>query len=212
MPTHFLQIIDILGTISFAVSGAFLAMEKKLDPFGVLVIAFVTALGGGTLRDILIGNTPVAWLGNETGVIVVLTSAVITMLFSRYIKKLTTTLFLFDALGLGLFTIIGIEMGVQKYFSMGMCIGLGTITACFGGVLRDVLLNNIPLLFRKEIYALACIIGGLLYFGLKELQLDADIAKAICILFIFLVRILAVKLQLSLPVFYKADAAEENEV
>lgn len=210
MPTHFLQIIDILGTISFAVSGAFLAMEKKLDPFGVLIIAFVTALGGGTLRDMLIGNTPVAWLGNETAVIVVLSSAIITMLFSRYIKHFTTTLFLFDALGLGLFTIIGIELGVEKHFSIGMCIGLGTITACFGGVLRDVLLNNIPLLFRKEIYAMACIIGGLLYFGLKKLQLDEDVSKTICILLIFAVRILAVKLKLSLPVFYHTETVKEE--
>lgn len=203
MPTNFLHIIDILGTISFAVSGAFLAMEKKLDPFGVLVISFVTALGGGTLRDMLIGNLPVNWLGNETAAIVVLSSAAVTMFFGRYVKHLTTTLFLFDALGLGLFTIIGIELGVELHFSIGMCLGLGTITACFGGVLRDVLLNNIPLLFRKEIYALACIIGGLLYFALKKLQLDEDISKTVCILVIFTVRVLAVKWKLSLPVFYK---------
>jgi uncharacterized membrane protein YeiH len=203
MPTNFLHIIDILGTISFAVSGAFLAMEKKLDPFGVLVISFVTALGGGTLRDMLIGNLPVNWLRNETAAIVVLSAAAVTMFFGRYVKHLTTTLFLFDALGLGLFTIIGIELGVELQLSIGMCLGLGTITACFGGVLRDVLLNNIPLLFRKEIYALACIVGGLLYFGLKKLQLDEDISKTVCILVIFAVRVLAVKWKLSLPVFYK---------
>ena len=94
MPTHFLHIIDILGTIAFAVSGAFLAMEKKLDPFGVLVLAFVTAIGGGTLRDILIGNLPVSWLRNETASIVIFSAAVVTMLFGRYLKKFTTTLFL----------------------------------------------------------------------------------------------------------------------
>jgi uncharacterized membrane protein YeiH len=178
-------------------------MEKKLDPFGVLVISFVTALGGGTLRDMLIGNLPVNWLRNETAAIVVLSAAAVTMFFGRYVKHLTTTLFLFDALGLGLFTIIGIELGVELQLSIGMCLGLGTITACFGGVLRDVLLNNIPLLFRKEIYALACIVGGLLYFGLKKLQLDEDISKTVCILVIFAVRVLAVKWKLSLPVFYK---------
>jgi uncharacterized membrane protein YeiH len=211
MPTHFLHIIDILGTVSFAVSGAFLAMEKKLDPFGVLIIAFVTALGGGTLRDILIGNTPVAWLGNETSVIVVLSSAIVTMLFSRYVKQLTITLFLFDALGLGLFTIIGIELGLEKQFSMGMCIGLGTITACFGGVLRDVLLNSIPLLFRKEIYAIACIAGGLVYFALKKMKLDEDISKAVCILLIFAVRILAVKFKLSLPLLYSIPGSDAGK-
>lgn len=202
MPTNFLYIIDILGTISFAVSGAFLAMEKKLDPFGVLVLAFVTAIGGGTLRDIMIGNLPVSWLQNETAAIVIFSSAVATMFFGRYLKHLTTTLFLFDALGLGLFTIIGIEFGIEKNFSIGICITLGTITACFGGVVRDVLLNNIPLLFRKEIYAMACIAGGLVYFGLQKINLDAYVSKILCILIIFAIRILAVRFKLSLPQFY----------
>lgn len=210
MPTHYLQIIDILGTISFAVSGAFLAMEKKLDPFGVLVISFVTALGGGTLRDILIGNLPVSWLRNETAVTVIVSASAATMLFGRYVKHLTTTLFLFDALGLGLFTLIGIEMGLSLQLGAGICIALGTITACFGGVLRDVLLNSIPLLFRKEIYALACIAGGILYFALQKLHWDERVTKSVCILFIFTVRLLAVKFRLSLPVFYQAAAKPDD--
>jgi uncharacterized membrane protein YeiH len=195
--------IDILGTIAFAIAGAFSAIEKKLDPFGVLVLAFVTAIGGGTLRDMLIGNLPVSWLTNETASIVIFAAAVGTMLFSTYLKQLTTTLFLFDALGLGLFTITGIELGLQKHFSMGICIALGTITACFGGVIRDVLLNNVPLLFRKEIYAMACIAGGLVYFLLKYINLDSDIARILCILLIFTIRVLAVRYKLSLPIFYK---------
>ena len=202
MPTHFLYIIDILGTISFAVSGAFLAMEKKLDPFGVLVLSFVTAIGGGTLRDILIGNLPVSWLRNETATIVIFSSAIVTMFFGRYLKQLTTTLFLFDALGLGLFTVIGIELGVEKHFTIGICVALGTITACFGGVVRDVLLNNIPLLFRKEIYALACIAGGLIYFLMKKMNMDPDLSRILCILIIFAIRVLAVRYRLSLPQFY----------
>lgn len=203
MPTHFLYIIDILGTISFAVSGAFLAMEKKLDPFGVLVISFVTAIGGGTLRDMLIGNLPVGWLQNETASIVIFSSAIAAMIFGRYFKYLSTTLFLFDALGLGLFTVVGIKLGIEKDFSMGICIALGTITACFGGVLRDVLLNNIPLLFRKEIYAMACIAGGLIYFLLRYFKVNADFVTILCILIIFTIRILAVRYKLSLPQFYK---------
>ena len=203
MPTHFLYIIDILGTISFAVSGAFLALEKKLDPFGVLVISFVTAIGGGTLRDMLIGNLPVGWLQNETASIVIFSSAIAAMIFGRYFKYLSTTLFLFDALGLGLFTVVGIKLGIEKDFSMGICIALGTITACFGGVLRDVLLNNIPLLFRKEIYAMACIAGGLIYFLLRYFKVNADFVTILCILIIFTIRILAVRYKLSLPQFYK---------
>jgi len=205
MNLSFLHIIDILGTFSFAVSGAFLAMEKKLDPFGVLVLSFVTAIGGGTLRDIMIGDLPVSWLRNEIATIVIFSSALATMLFSSFLKHLTTTLFLFDALGLGLFTIYGIEKGIELNFSMGVCIALGTITACFGGVIRDVLLNNVPLIFRKEIYALACIAGGLIYFLLTEIKLDADLAKIFCILLIFVVRIVAVYYKLSLPRFYNKN-------
>ncbi len=202
MPTDFLYIIDILGTFAFAVAGAFSAMEKRLDPFGVLVLSFVTAIGGGTLRDILIGNLPVGWLRDETATVVIFVSAIAAMFFNRYLKQFTTTLFLFDALGLGLFTIIGVELGLAKNFSMGICIAIGTITACFGGVIRDVLLNNVPLLFRKEIYALACIAGGLLYFLLKYLQVDSNLSRIICIIAIFTTRVLAFRFQLYLPAFY----------
>ncbi|MFN8249229.1 MAG: trimeric intracellular cation channel family protein [Ferruginibacter sp.] len=199
---NFLQIIDILGTFSFAVSGAFFAMEKKLDPFGVLIIAFVTAIGGGTLRDVMIGNLPVGWLRDPTATTVIFVTAIGTMFYGQWLKKITTTLFLFDALGLGLFTIIGIEKAMQLHFSVGVCIALGTITASFGGVIRDVLLNNVPLVFRKEIYALASIIGGLFYFLLTRSSLDNDVAKIICILLIFTIRLLAVKYKWSLPAFY----------
>jgi uncharacterized membrane protein YeiH len=203
MKSDFLFIIDILGTFSFAVSGAFLAMQKRLDPFGVLVLSFVTAIGGGTLRDIMIGNLPVGWLKNEMATIVIFSAAIVTMFFGRFLKQFTTTLFLFDALGLGLFTIIGIELGLEKQFSAGVCIALGTITACFGGVIRDVLLNDVPLLFRKEIYAMACIAGGLIYFVLRKIDLDENISKIICIVVIFTIRVIAVRYKLSLPQFYR---------
>ena len=198
----FLHIIDILGTFSFAVSGASFAMEKKLDPFGVLILSFVTAIGGGTLRDVMIGHLPVAWLRNITAINVIVIASIGTMLFDKYLKKLTKTLFLFDALGLGLFTLVGIEMAMQLHFGMGVCIALGTITACFGGVLRDVLLNNVPLVFRKEIYALASIIGGVVYIVLKKMNMDPSVATIICILLIFSIRIVAVRYKISLPPFY----------
>ena len=168
----------------------------------MLVLSFVTAIGGGTLRDILIGNLPVGWLRNETATIVIFASSIAAMFFSRYLRQFTTTLFVFDALGLGLFTIIGLEIAIEKDFSMGICIAIGTITACFGGVTRDVLLNNVPLLFRKEIYAMACIAGGLLYFLLKYLNVDGDLARIICIIAIFTIRVLAFRFKLSLPAFY----------
>lgn len=199
MYSSFLNIIDILGTFAFAVSGVFSAMEKKLDVFGILIIAFVTAIGGGTIRDVLVGNLPVNWLQNDVTILVIFVSAIATMLFGSYLKHLDTALFLFDALGLGLFTIIGLEIGLNKNFSAGICIALGTISACFGGVLRDVLLNKLPLIFHREIYALACIAGGTTYYFLYRTSLNGDIAKIICIVLIFAIRIIAVRFRLSLP-------------
>ena len=199
MYSNFLNIIDILGTFAFAVSGVFSAMEKRLDPFGILIISFVTAIGGGTIRDVLVGNFPVNWLQNDGTILIIFGSAVLTMLFGSYLKHLNTALFLFDALGLGLFTIIGIEVGLKKNFSGGICIALGTISACFGGVLRDVLLNKVPLIFQKEIYALACILGGIIYYFLHRTNLNEDVSRIICILLIFLIRIIAVRYRLSLP-------------
>lgn len=202
MPS-FLNIIDITGIFAFAVAGAFSAMARKLDPFGVLVLSFVTAIGGGTLRDVLIGNLPVSWLENSTAIIVIFVSSIAAMFFSRHIRQFQTTLFLFDALGLGSFTITGIEIASSGGFSGGICIAIGTISACFGGVMRDVLLNNVPLLFRKEIYAMACILGGGLYLLLKKINLDEDLSRILCILVIFTIRVVAFRYRLSLPRFYK---------
>ena len=143
--------IEIAGTFAFAVSGAFAGMRKELDPFGVLIMAFVPAIGGGTLRDILINDLPVAWLRNSMTIWVIVVAAVLAMFFAGQLKKMYKLLFLFDAVGLGLFTIIGIEKGIEHQYSPGVCVALGILTGCFGGVLRDVLLNEVPLLFRKEI-------------------------------------------------------------
>lgn len=199
MYSNVLNLIDILGTFAFAVSGTFSALERKLDPFGTLIIAFVTAIGGGTLRDVLVGNFPVNWLHNGTTMLVILLASIITMLFGSYLKHLTAALFLFDALGLGLFTIVGLEIGLKYGLNPSVCVALGTITACFGGVIRDVLLNKVPLIFMREIYALACIIGGSTYYLLYQTQLDKNLSKVICIVLIFLIRFIAVRYKLALP-------------
>jgi uncharacterized membrane protein YeiH len=201
--SNFLNVINILGIFTFAVSGAFSAMERRLDPFGVLIIAFATALGGGTIRDVLIGNLPVGWLTNSTAFIVIFFAALAAMFFGSYIRHLNKAFFLFDALGLGLYTIIGIEFGLRYGFNAGACIVLGTVTASFGGVLRDVLLNKVPLIFQKEIYALACITGGVCYYWLSTTAINSDFAKVICILLIFFIRVIAVRYNLSLPRFRK---------
>jgi len=193
-------VIELLGTVAFAISGAFSAMQKRLDAFGVMVIAFITAIGGGTIRDVLTGYTPVSWMRDLNGPIVITITAVSAIFFKKYLKNFKITLFLFDALGLGLFTLIGIQKGIDAGLNHGVCVILGTITGCFGGVLRDILLNNIPLIFRKEIYATACIIGGAIYFGLSQL-IDPNWAKVIAIAFICGIRILAVRYDLKLPVW-----------
>lgn len=195
------EVIEVLGTIAFAISGTFNAMQRKLDPFGVLIIAFVTAIGGGTVRDLLIGDTPVAWMRDIQTCLIVLFTALGTMFFKTHVQKLKITLFLFDSLGLGLFTMVGILKGIAFGLNPGICIALGTITGCFGGIIRDTLLNTIPLVFRREIYATACILGGLLYYLLIEINVESVVAKLAVVAFIFVLRIVAVKFKLSLPKF-----------
>lgn len=189
--------------MSFAVSGALAAMNRKLDPFGVLVVAFVTAVGGGTLRDMLLGDTPVSWMRyNEVPLLIVLT-ALVTMVLKRYIERLRTTLLLFDSLGLGFFTTIGMAKGIAFGLHPGICIALGTMTGCFGGVIRDVFLNDVPVIFhRGELYASVCILGGLLYYFLRSVNVLVPLAESGTILFIFLVRLIAVRYKLSLPKWY----------
>jgi uncharacterized membrane protein YeiH len=196
-----IQAIEILGTISFAISGSFAAMQKRLDPFGVLIIAFVTSIGGGTVRDLLLGDTPVAWMRNVNYCLLILLTSIATIFFKTHIKKFKVTLFLFDSLGLGLFTILGVQKGIIFGLSPGICIALGTITGCFGGIIRDTLLNTIPLIFRQEVYATACIFGGLLYFSLLYFNLKEDVAKVIVIAAIFAFRIIVVRYKLTLPKF-----------
>ena len=210
MNIEFLTIIDILGTFAFAISGASMAMQKRLDIFGVLICSFATAIGGGTLRDILIGDLPVKWLTNEVIILVILLGAGVTFISRLKVTRFSKALFLFDSLGLGLFTMVGIQKGLDYGFSPGISIALGTITACFGGVIRDVLLNNVPLIFRKEIYASACIAGGLLYFLLLQFSLSGTIVQTACIITIVIIRVIAVTFDLSLPSFYKQEKHEQT--
>ncbi len=195
--------IDILGTIAFAISGVLIAMSKKMDPFGILIIAFVTAVGGGTLRDILIGQTPVSWMKDMTFTYVIMGSAAFAVVFRNKINYLRTSLFLFDTIGIGLYTVVGIEKGISAELHPIICIALGTISACFGGVIRDILCNEIPVIFRKEIYATACILGGLSYFLLRQLPIDPNVVFAIAGTIVIIVRLLAVKFKIALPTIYK---------
>ncbi len=199
----FYFIIDILGTVAFAISGVMVAMEKKLDLFGVFIVAFVTAVGGGTLRDLLIGSTPVVWLQQPVYLLTISGTVVFAILFFNKLKYLRTSLFLFDTIGIGLYTMVGIEKGLAVSLSPMMCVALGTITASFGGVIRDILCNEIPVIFRKEIYATACILGGASYFLFKELPIDIAYAYLGAIITIIIIRLLAVRFHIALPNIYR---------
>ncbi|MBU2919925.1 trimeric intracellular cation channel family protein [Winogradskyella psychrotolerans] len=201
----FFQFTDILGTIAFAISGALIAMNKRMDPFGVLIIAFVTAVGGGTLRDVMIGIEPVSWMRNMTFVYVIIGSAAFAVVFRKRISYLRKSLFLFDTIGIALYTVVGVETGLVAGLHPLICIAMGTMTACFGGVLRDILCNEIPVVFRKEIYATACILGGLTYFLLLQFFEDRNYLFVIAGLVVIIVRLIAVRYKISLPTLYKKD-------
>jgi uncharacterized membrane protein YeiH len=198
MHLSYVFIIELLGTIAFAVSGAFSAMEKKLDVFGAVVIAFVTAIGGGTIRDMLIGNLPVTWMRDIIVPSVILATALVAILYRNIFHNLPKTLLLFDSLGLGLFTITGIQKGLDAGIHPAICVALGTITGCFGGVIRDLLLREIPVLFHKEFYASACIVGGVVYFLLLY-AVSAPVAQTAAIVVVCALRLLAAKFNWRLP-------------
>ena len=194
------EVLDSIGTLVFAISGALTAVYKKLDLFGVYCIAFVTALGGGTLRDILIGRTPVGWMLDINYVYIITGGFLLSIIFNRYLERLRISMFLFDTIGLGVFTLIGIEKGIEYQLSSVVCVILGTLTATFGGVIRDILCNEIPVLFRKEIYATLCIAGGILFFTLKKFQIQSEIISISVAVFIITLRLISYKLKWGLPV------------
>ncbi len=194
-------VIDILGTVAFAISGVLTAMHKRLDLFGIFIIAFVTSVGGGTLRDLLL-DVHIVWMHNMTYVYVIFFSATFAIIFRNKLNYFRRTLFLFDTIGIALFTMVGIEKGVQMDLHPIICVSLGTMSACFGGVIRDILCNEIPIIFRKEIYATACILGGIFYFLLSLTSLDPSWIVIISGSVVITVRILAVKFKLSLPSIY----------
>ncbi|KIX20028.1 membrane protein [Flavobacterium sp. 316] len=196
------QLLDFIGTFVFAVSGVLTALNKKLDLFGVFIIAFVTALGGGTLRDILIGRTPVGWMQNLQYVYLIVIGFIIAVVFRKKLDRLRISMFLFDTIGLGIFTLIGLEKGIEKGLHPIICIALGTITATFGGVIRDILCNEIPVIFRREIYATVCLLGGVLFFILQECNINDDALYLITSLFMIILRLLAVRNKWYLPTLH----------
>lgn len=200
----YLRLIDLSGIAAFAVSGAVAAMRKRLDLFGIFIIAFVTAMGGGTLRDLLIGEAPPVWMFDMWYGLTVGVSTLIVLIFTRQIENFRKTLLFFDSLGLGFFTIVGIEVGLSLNLHPVICVTLGTVTACFGGVIRDISLRTIPAIFQKEVYASACIAGGVFYFAFVYFGAGDTWVKMVSISAVFLMRMLAVVFDLRLPNPYRS--------
>lgn len=199
------NILDVLGTIAFAISGALSAMNRRLDLFGIFIIAFVTAIGGGTVRDILIGDTPVTWMENIVYIYLIGVVTILAIIFRNKLNYLKKSLFLFDTIGLGVFTITGVETGIQNDLDPIISVALGAMTGTFGGVIRDILCNEIPVIFRKEIYATACLIGALAYIIMYDMGIDADIIYIATSLTVISIRLIVVKYHLTLPSFYPSS-------
>lgn len=195
-----IYVLDILGTFAFAISGALVALEKKLDIFGVIIIAFVTAVGGGMLRDLLINAHPINWIGDLNYLYIIFTAVIFTFLFKSKIAHLSKTMFLFDTVGLGVFTLLGLEKGLSYNLHPIIALIMGMTSAVFGGVLRDVLTNKVPLIFEKEIYASACLAGGIIYLLIYQFTVvPENINFIISASIVVITRAIAVKFHLELP-------------
>jgi len=198
------EILDQIGILTFSISGARLALSKKLDPFGALFLAGVTAIGGGTLRDILL-NKPVFWLQDTIPLLTIIMGVVVTIVFRKKIVTIKRTLFIFDTIGLGVFVALGLEKALEANLPPIQAIMIGTITAVFGGVLRDILSNEIPLIFRKEMYATTCILGGIFYLLIGYFSPPSWVLLISTILLVIIFRLVSIKFKLSYPLLSERD-------
>ena len=197
----FTQVLDFIGTLAFAISGIRLASAKQFDLFGAYVVGVVTAIGGGTMRDLMLGNQ-IFWMTNSFYLICSAIALLWVIAFRRLLVRQNNTWFLFDTIGLALFTVTGIEktLTAPAEYPFWVAIIMGAITGAAGGVFRDVFINEVPLIFRKEIYALACVIGGMVYgMCYHLLGLDTISTGLICGSTVIIMRLLAVKYGLHLP-------------
>lgn len=197
MPT-FVQIIEFIGTFAFAISGIRLASAKQFDWFGAYVVGVATAIGGGTIRDLLLDVTPF-WMTNPVYLICSALAVFWVIVFGKQLVHLHNTFFIFDSIGLALFTVVGVEKTIALGYPFWVAVVMGCITGSAGGVIRDVFITEIPLIFRKEIYAMACVVGGLFFWACTLLNLDSTVTQCISGASVFLVRILAVKYNIGLP-------------
>lgn len=197
MPS-FVEILEFVGTFAFAISGIRLASAKQFDWFGAYVVGVATAIGGGTIRDVLLDITPF-WMTNPVYLVCSALALLWVILFGNRLIHLHNTFFIFDSVGLALFTVVGVEKTLALDFPLWVAIIMGSITGAAGGVIRDIFINEIPLIFRKEIYAIACVIGGMVYGLCHFLNMDVVATQVVSGCSVFVSRILAVKYRICLP-------------
>ena len=197
----FVNWCDYLGTLAFAISGIRLAAGRGLDWFGAYVVGFVTAVGGGTIRDILLDIKPF-WLIQPSYLIITALGLIFTIIFRRQVVRLNHSLFVFDAIGLGLFVVVGVAKSYAAGFPWWVAVIMGTVTGSFGGLLRDVLINETPLIFRTDFYASACVLGSIIYVLMgRYSSLPIEWVQFISAISVFIFRVLAVVLHIQLPTF-----------
>lgn len=203
-------IIEVIGTIAFAISGIRLAAMKNFDWFGAYILGLVTAIGGGTLRDLLLG-IPVFWMQSWMYLAVTLLSLIVVIIFKRTLVGGMRTLLIFDAIGLALFVVVGVEKSFAADFPAWVAIVMGIITGSFGGITRDILLNDEPIFFRRDIYATACLAGGFVYWLIYLIPGDTTLwAQAGCAITVIGLRIGAMHYNWSLPIL-KVDPKDLTE-
>ena len=197
---NYIYILDLIGTVVFAITGALAAKEHKMDVFGMFILAFVTGVGGGTLRDMMIGSTPVFWMKNPFYILMIVLGVVLPIVFKKMSEWKKSILF-FHAIGLGVFTVIGVEKGIDFGLHPVIAVALGAVTGCFGGLIRDILRNQIPAVLHKEIYATASLTGGIMFFVLNYLGFHSDLVAVLTAFIVFIIRVLALKYRWELPKF-----------
>lgn len=200
----FLRTLEFLGTFAFAISGIRQAAHRHFDWFGGFVCGVAVAIGGGTLRDLMLGVTPF-WMTNGMYMGCTLLAQIFVIVFNKYLKHLDNTWFVFDTIGLALFTIVGIQKTLLCDYPFWVAIIMGCITGSAGGVLRDILLNTTPIIFQKEFYAMACIVGGVFYWLLVTIGVNVELTSLLTFIAICVMRYLAVRFDISLPKLKSED-------
>ncbi len=207
--TTIVSIVEMAGTMAFAISGIRLAATKHFDFFGAYVVGLVTAIGGGTIRDVLLGLTPI-WMEQKIYLIITAISLIFVILMGRKILLFNNTFFIFDTIGLALFTVVGLDKTLDAGFPLWVAAIMGMVTGSFGGVLRDLMVGDLPLLFRRDIYALAALMGGVLFGILSACMVNEATNFIVSALAVVIIRIVAMKYHLHLPTLHRLGVRDEE--